>query len=81
MFQVQSDILAREKAQTEMIQDCVDVAHDEYRDFDEQELRDHLVRDMKTSPSRVKLFLESGKYRKTIIKKLPGSHALSTKSL
>jgi len=76
LAQIDTDIRAKEKAQENMIENCLETARDEYGDFDEKELRKALE---KEDISRLRTFLEIPKYRKTLIKKLPGSQALRTK--
>lgn len=59
-----------------MVDNCIEVAKDEYGHFDETELKQALT---KEDNKRLKTFLEVAKYRKTYIKKLPGSHDLKDK--
>jgi len=60
-----------------MVASCLEVAHDEYGNFDEAELRKTLK---KEGNGRLRTFLENTKYRKTYLKKLPGGHTLTDKS-
>lgn len=78
MSQIESDAHAKEKAHEDMVSNCLTVAHEEYGDFDENELKKSLK---KEDTKRLRTFLEIPKYRKTYIKKLPGSHALTEKAL
>lgn len=79
MFQINADKAAKNRARESMIQDALDLAGDEYGNFDQSELKDLLEKEMNERPNRVKLFLESSKFRQSIIKQLPGSTALLTK--
>lgn len=76
MSYIESDVKAKEKAHESMVENCIEVAEDEYGNFNTTELSNALK---KEDPSRLQTFLETPKYRKTYIKKLPGSHALRTK--
>lgn len=60
-----------------MVDNCLEVARDEYGSFDENELKEALK---KEDNSRLRTFLEVPKYRKTYIKKLPGGHTLTDKN-
>lgn len=77
MSQIESDVRAKDKARENMVGNCLEVAHDEYGDFSEDELRTALK---KEEYGRLRTFLEVPKYRKTYIKKLPGSQALKEKN-
>lgn len=77
LSQIESDVRAKDKARENMISNCLEVAHDEYGDFSEDELRVSLK---KEEYGRLRTFLEVPKYRKTYIKKLPGSQALKEKN-
>ena len=77
MSQIESDVRAKDKARENMVSNCLEVAHDEYGDFSEDELRTALK---KEEYGRLRTFLEVPKYRKTYIKKLPGSQALKEKN-
>ncbi len=76
--QIEADSHAKEKAHEDMVTNCLTIAHDEYGDFDESELKKSLK---KEGIERLKVFLQVPKYRKTYIKKLPGSHTLKEKTL
>lgn len=76
MSLIDSDHRAKEKAHENMIENCLEVTHDEYGEFDEKELKKALK---KEDNSRLRTFLENPKYRKIYINKLPGSHALREK--
>lgn len=76
MAQIESDIRAKNKAKEDMIENCIEVAQDEYGDFDSGELKNELK---KEDTSRLRTFLKNPKYRKTYISKLPGSRALKEK--
>lgn len=71
MSQIESDLTAKEKADKNMIDNCVSVVQDEYGNFDENELRKSLK---KENNSRLQIFLQVPKFRKTYLGKLPGSH-------
>lgn len=77
MSQIESDVRAKEKANEDMISNCLSIAHDEYGDFDETELKKSLK---KEENGRLRTFLEIPKYRKTYLKKLPGSQTLKEKT-
>ena len=77
MSQIENDAHAKEKANEDMIDNCLTIAHDEYGDFDETELKKSLK---KEDNGRLRTFLEIPKYRKTYIKKIPGSHTLTEKT-
>lgn len=77
MASIESNQRARDKANEAFIDSCLEVAHDEYGNFDETELKASLKRE---GNSRLRIFLETPKYRKTYISKLPGSHALQDKN-
>lgn len=77
MAQIENDINAKNKAKEDMIANCVEVTHDEYGGFDEEELKKSLQQE---EASRLRTFLEVPKYRKTYLKKLPGSQALTEKT-
>jgi hypothetical protein len=77
MSQIESDVRSKDKARENMITNCLEVAHDEYGDFNEDELRASLK---KEEYGRLRTFLEVPKYRKTYIKKLPGSQTLKEKN-
>ncbi|MCB9806912.1 hypothetical protein H6768_03385 [Candidatus Peribacteria bacterium] len=66
---IQNDIKGKEKAHENMVDNCLEVARDEYGSFDENELKKSLK---KEANGRLRTFLEVPKYRKTYIKKLPG---------
>ncbi len=74
---IDSDVRAREKANENMINSCLEVVHDEYGNFDEAELKKSLK---KEDPSRLRTFLQNAKYRKTYLNKLPGSRDLRDKN-
>lgn len=76
MTQIERDVKAKEKAHENMVENCVSVAQDEYGEFNAEELKNELK---KEDPSRLHTFLDTPKYRKTYISKLPGSHALKTR--
>jgi len=77
MAQIETDARAKNRAQETQIESCLEVAHDEYGNFDENELKNELK---KEGMSRLKTFLENPKYRKTYISKLPGGRALKEKT-
>lgn len=70
MAQVDADIRAKEKAAENMIESCLEVAHDEYGNFDESELRKSLK---KEGIGRMRTFLETPKYRKTYLQRIYGN--------
>lgn len=76
MASIETDQRAKDKAGENMIDSCIEAAHDEYGDFDETELRKSLK---KENPSRLRTFLETPKYRKTYLSKLPGGNVLREK--
>lgn len=69
MASIDSDVRAREKANENMIDSCLEVTHDEYGNFDETELKKSLK---KEGAGRLRTFLENAKYRKTYLSRLPG---------
>lgn len=77
MSQIESDLTAKEKADKNMIDNCVSVVQDEYGNFDENELGN---RSKKENNSRLQIFLQVPKFRKTYLGKLPGSHWLTEKT-
>jgi len=77
MSAINSDTRAKEKANGNFIDSCLEVAHDEYGNFDEAELKASLK---KENNNRLRTFLETPKYRKTYISRLPGGHALRDKN-
>lgn len=78
MSQIESDAHAKKKAHEDIVTNCLTIAHDEYGDFDESELKKSLK---KEEVGRLKVFLQVPKYRKTYISKLPGGHTLREKTL
>ena len=76
MASIESDVRGREKASEKMIDSCLEVSHDEYGNFDETELKKSLK---KEDMGRLRTFLETPKYRKTYLSKLPGNNTLKEK--
>ena len=77
MSSIDADQRARDKAGEAMIDSCIEVAHDEYGNFDEAELKKSLK---KEEMGRLQTFLKTPKYRKTYLNKLPGSRDLRDKN-
>ncbi len=59
---------AKDKANDALIESCLDAVRDEYDGFDEAELKKSLKRE---GMGRLRTFLETPKYRKTYLSKLP----------
>lgn len=80
MFQIHADKTSKQRAEEELISDALGIASEEFGNFDQTELKELFQKEIEESPNRIKLFLESSKFRKSVIKKLPGSTNLTTKS-
>lgn len=77
MASIDANQRAKDKASEALIDSCIDAVRDEYDGFDEAGLKIALK---KEENSRLRTFLETPKYRKTYLSKLPGSHDLRDKN-
>ena len=73
MYQIDQDFRARQEAKKEMVENCLEVAHDQYGEFDHTALEKKLNGE---ETSRLRTFLDTPKYRRSYIKSVTGKEEI-----